>query len=162
MQHERQHAAIGKLSKLKMMNEKDKIDDQFLQALIKSDGIQSPSFNFTAKIMAKIPSREVVVEESSRLIGKNLTLLIFILVGIANAALLYFLWPYLSVWIPENSFLMFMVENIQLAVRSHIMTVIQRSATVSLLLVIILGTITIIGREEILETFHRFTKRTTS
>ena len=145
-----------------MMNEIDKIDDQFLQALIKSDGIKSPSFNFTAKIMEKIPTHEVVVDESSRLIGKNLILLIFILVGIANAVLLYFLWPYFSVWIPENGFILFMLENIQLAVRSHIMTVIQRSATVSLLLVIVLGSITILGREEILETFHRFTKRTVS
>ena len=145
-----------------MMSERDKIDDKFLQALIKSDGIKSPSFNFTAKIMAKIPGKEIVVEESSRLIGRNLTLLIFILIGIVNAVLLYFLWPYLSVWIPENGFLMFMLDNIQLAIRSHVLTVIQKSATISLLLVIILGSITIIGREEILESFHRFTKRTVS
>ncbi len=144
------------------MNEKEKIDDQFLKALIKSDGIKSPSFNFTANIMAKIPGRDVVVKESSRLIGKNLTLLIFLLVGIINIVLIYFIWPYLTVWIPENSFLMFLIDNIQLFVRSYVMTVIQRSATVSLLIVIALGSIIIIGREEILETYHRFTNRTAS
>ncbi len=144
------------------MNQQEKIDDQFLKALIKSDGIKSPSFNFTAKIMAKIPTGEVIVEESSRLIGKNLTLLIFVLVGIANAVLLYFIWPYLSIWIPENGFLMFLIENTQLFVRSYFMTVIQGSATISLLLVIALGSITLIGREEIIETFQRFTKRMAS
>lgn len=144
------------------MNGQDKIDDLFLKALIKSDGIKSPSFNFTAKIMARIPSREIVVEESSRLIGKNLTLLIFILVGIANMVLLYFVWPYLSILIPENSFLMFIIDSMEAFIRSYVMTIIQRSTTISLLLVIGLGSITIIGKEEILETYHRYTGRAAS
>jgi len=144
------------------MSKQDKMDDLFLEALIKSDGIKSPSFNFTAKIMAKIPSREIVVEESSRIIGKNITLLIFIIIGIANMALIYFIWPYLSVWIPENSFLMFIINNIEVFIRSYVMTIIQRSATISLLLVIGLGSITIIGKEEIVETYHRYTGRAAS
>jgi len=144
------------------MTEIEKIDDKFLQALIKTDGIRSPSFNFTNAVMARIPKKEVVVEESTRLIGKNLTLLIFVLIGILNIALIYFLWPYISVWIPENSFVLFIIENIKLFARSYVLTLVQRSATISLLLVITLGSITIIGKEEIQETFSKFTKRTAS
>lgn len=144
------------------MNELDIKDDQFLKALIKSDGIKSPSFNFTAKVMAKIPNRDIVIEESSRLLGRNLTLLIFLLVAIINVILIYLIWPYLSVWIPENSFVMFLLENVKLFVESYITTIIHRSATISLLIIIALGSITIIGREEIIETYHRFTKRAAS
>jgi len=141
------------------MNERDKIDDLFLKALIKNDGIRTPSNNFTANIMAKIPAREVVIQESSRLFGKNLTLFIFLLVGIINVIVLYFIWPYLSVWIPENSFAMFIIENITIFLRSYISNLVNLSATLSLLFVIIIGSITIFGKDEIVSNVQRFSKR---
>ena len=140
------------------MSEKEILDDKFLKALIKSDGIKSPSRDFTKNIMARIPKREVITKESSRIIGKNLTLFIFILIGLLNSIILYFIWPYLSVWIPENSFYLFVFENVKVLIKSHLMTIIHRSTTISLLLIITLGSITIIGKEEIVELFHK-TKR---
>ncbi len=144
------------------MSEKELLDDKFLKALIKSDGIKSPSMGFTAAIMSKIPKREVVTRESSRILGKNLTLLIFIIIAFLNIVIFYFIWPYLSVWIPENSPVFFIIDNLTVVVKSHLMTIIQRSTTISLLIVIALGSITIIGKEEIVELFQRASRKTAS
>lgn len=144
------------------MSEKEILDDKFLKALIISDGIKSPSLDFTANIMARLPKREAIAIESSRIIGKNLTLSIFIIVGLLNSMILYFLWPYLSIWIPENSFILFILENLKILVKSHMMTIIHRSTTISLLLIITLGSITIIGKDEIIDLFHRTNKKAAS
>jgi hypothetical protein len=144
------------------MSEKEILDDRFLKALIKSDGIKSPSRDFTKNIMARIPKREVIAKESSRIIGKNLTLSIFMLIGLLNAIILYFVWPYLSVWIPENSFFLFVLDNIKILIKSHMMTVIHRSTTISLLLIITLGSITIIGKDEIIDLFQKTNRKAAS
>jgi len=144
------------------MSEKEILDDRFLKALIKSDGIKSPSRDFTKNIMARIPKREVIAKESTRIVGKNLTLSIFILIGLLNIIILYFVWPYLSVWIPENSFFLFVLDNLKILVKSHMMTIIHRSTTISLLLTITLGSITIIGKEEIIEMFQKTNRKAAS
>jgi len=145
-----------------MMSEKELLDDKFLKALIKSDGIKSPSMDFTAAIMSKIPKRETIATESSRLMGKNLTLSIFIIIAFLNLVVFYFVWPYLSVWIPENSPIYFIIDNLKLIVKSHLLTIIQRSTTISLLIVIALGSITIIGKEEIIDLFQKGSRKTAS
>ncbi len=144
------------------MSEKEILDDRFLKALIKSDGIKSPSRDFTKNIMARIPKREVIAKESTRIVGKNLTLSIFILIGLLNIIILYFVWPYLSVWIPENSFFLFVLDNLKILIKSHMMTIIHRSTTISLLLTITLGSITIIGKEEIIEMFQKTNRKAAS
>jgi cation transport ATPase len=134
-------------------------DDEFLKSLITSDGLESPSVTFTEKLMAKILQPKTVVQESSRLIGKNFTLIIFLLVGLANILLFYFIWPYLTVWMPENSFFVFAVTNIKIFVQSHLISLMQRSASLSLLIIIGLGTITIFGKDEIFQSFQKITRR---
>lgn len=141
------------------MNQDEHIEDLFLKALIKNDGLKTPSKDFTSRVMAKIPSGKVVVEESSRFIGKNLTLLIFFLIGIINLIIIYFIWPYLSVWLPENSVLAFIVENANGFIRSHITQIANRSATIFLLLIIGIGIIVILGREETMSSLQKITKR---
>ncbi|OYT15442.1 MAG: hypothetical protein B7C24_13075, partial [Bacteroidetes bacterium 4572_77] len=132
-----------------MMNKQDYINDAFFQSLIKKDGLQKPSQDFTSKLMARIPINNAVVAEPVKLVGRNLTLLIFTIVGFINLATIYFIWPYLSVWIPENSLLIFIIDQINILISSHISSMIERSATISLFLVITLGITTLIGVDEI-------------
>jgi len=141
------------------MNDLNNIDDKFLKSLIASDGLESPSATFTENIMARIPEPKAVVQESSRLIGKNFTLIIFFLVGLANILLFYFIWPYLTVWMPENSFFVFAVTNIKIFIQSHMISVMQRSASLTLLIIISLGTITIFGKDELFQSLQKITKR---
>lgn len=143
------------------MSEKDKeaLEDLFLQALIRNDGLKVPSKNFTVSVMAKLPKKQVVVEESSKFIGKNLTLLIFILVAIINAVVLYFLWPYLSLWIPENSFVNIIIDSMSLFIKDYASRIFNQSATVSLLFIIGFGIFIIIGKEEFQKIFNKFSKR---
>lgn len=141
------------------MNQDEHIEDLFLKALIKNDGLKTPSRDFTKNIMAKIPSGKVVVEESSRFVGRNLTMLIFFLVGIINLVIMYFIWPYLSVWLPENSILAFMLENANNFLSQHLSYLFERSATISLLLIIGLGLVIILGRDETMDGLHKLYKK---
>lgn len=143
------------------MSEKDKeqLEDLFLQALIKNDGLKVPSKNFTAAVMSKLPNRQVVVEESSRFVGKNLTLLIFVLVAIINAVVVYFLWPYFSVWIPENSFVNIIIDSMSLFIKDYASRIFNQSATVSLLFIIGFGVFVLIGKEEFQKIISKFSKR---
>lgn len=141
------------------MKENEAIEDLFLQALIRNDGLKTPSRDFTSRVMANIPSGKVVVKESSRFIGKNLTLLIFFLVAIINLIIIYFVWPYLSVWIPENSLLTVVIENTNTFLRHYASQFFNRSATVSLLIIIAFGVFILFGRDEMMNGWNKITKR---
>lgn len=141
------------------MNQDPHIEDLFLKALIKNDGLKTPSRDFTKNIMAKIPTGKVVVEESSRFVGRNLTMFIFFLVGVINLVILYFIWPYLSVWLPENSILAFMLENANNFLSQHISQLFERSATISLLLIIGFGLFILLARDETMDGLHKLYKK---
>lgn len=143
------------------MSEKDKeqLEDLFLQALIKNDGLKVPSRNFTSSVMSKLPKKQVVVEESSKFIGRNLTILIFSLVAIINVVVLYLLWPYLSVWIPENSLITIILDSVTLFIKDYASRIFNQSATVSLLIIIGFGIFILIGREEFQKAISKFSKR---
>lgn len=139
--------------------DKEQIEDLFLKALIKNDGLKVPSRNFTASVISKLPKKQVVVDESSRFVGKNLTLLIFVLVAIINVLVLYFLWPYFSVWIPENSFVNIILDSIGLFVKDYASRIFNQSATLSLLFIIGFGIFVLIGKEEFYKILNKFSKR---
>jgi len=138
---------------------KEELEDLFLQALIRNDGLKVPSKNFTATVMSKLPKKQVVVEESSKFIGKNLTLIIFGLVAVINIAILYFVWPYLSVWIPENSFVNIILDSVSIFIREYASRLFNQSATVSLLFIIGFGIFVLIGKDEFQKIYNKFTKR---
>jgi len=138
---------------------KNELEDLFLQALIRNDGLKVPSRNFTANVMSKLPKKQVVVEESSKFIGKNLTIIIFGLVAIINIIVLYFLWPYLTVWIPENSFVNVILDSIMFFIQEYAIRIFNHSATISLILVIGFGLFVLIGKEEFQKIYHKFMKR---
>lgn len=145
------------------MNEKEKnteqLEDLFLQALIRNDGLKVPSRNFTANVMSKLPKKQVVVEESSKFIGRNLTLLIFILVGIINMLILYFVWPYISVWIPENSLVDIIISSLLIFIKEYAGRIFNQSATISLLFIIGFGIFIIVGKDEFQRGLSKFSKR---
>lgn len=145
------------------MNEKDKeqLEDLFLQALIRNDGLKVPSRNFTAAVMSKLPKKQAVVEESSKFIGRNLTLLIFVLVAILNMVIVYLLWPYFSIWIPENSLVNVILDGISIFIVEYANKLFNQSATVSLLFVIGFGIFFLVGRDEFQKIFNKFSKRFT-
>lgn len=136
------------------MKKQNNIEDSFLQSLIKSDGLSKPSWDFTNKLMARLPIKNVEIEESSSLIGRNITLFIFILIGFINLLTIYLLWPYLSVWLPENSILLFIIDQANTLLHTYVTALFNRSATISLLLVIILGVTTIVGKDVINSWFY--------
>ena len=141
------------------MKEQENISDLFLQALIKNDGLKTPSRDFTSRVMANIPSGKVVVKESSRFIGRNLTLLIFLLIGIINLIVIYFLWPYLSVWIPENSLLTMIIENASTILGYYANRIFNQSVTISLLIIIGIGIFVLVGRDEMMDSWNKISKR---
>lgn len=141
------------------MKENDHIEDLFLQALIRNDGLKTPSRDFTSKVMAKLPSGKVVVKESSRFIGKNLTLLIFLLIAVINLVIIYLIWPYLSVWLPENSLFALVLANANDFIQLYFDKFIDRSATLSLLIIIGFGVFILFGRDEMMSGWNKITKR---
>lgn len=141
------------------MKENEPIEDLFLQALIRNDGLKTPSRDFTKRVMANLPSGKVVVQESSRFIGKNLTLLIFFLIAIINLIIVYLIWPYLSVWLPENSLFAVVIENANTFLRHYVSQFMDRSATVSLLIIIGISIFVLFGRDEMLNGWNKITKR---
>jgi len=141
------------------MKEQENIEDLFLQALIKNDGLKTPSRDFTSRVMANIPSGKVVVKESSRFIGRNLTLLIFLLIGIINLIVIYFLWPYLSVWIPENSLLTMIIDNASAILGYYAHRIFNQSVTISLLIIIGIGIFVLVGRDEMMDSWNKISKR---
>lgn len=138
---------------------KEELEDLFLQALIRNDGLKVPSKNFTASVMSKLPKKQIVVEESSKFIGKNIAIIMFGIVALINVAILYFIWPYLSVWIPENSFVNIIIDSISIFVGEYANRLFNQSATVSILFIIGFGLFILIGKEEFQKILHKFSKR---
>jgi hypothetical protein len=139
--------------------EQQELEDLFLQALIRNDGLKVPSRNFTASVMAKLPKKQLVIEESSKFIGKNLTILIFVMVAIINIVVLYFLWPYFSLLIPENSFVNIIIDSASVFVGEYANKIFNQSATVSLLVIIGFGIFVLLGREESQKLIGKFSKK---
>jgi hypothetical protein len=143
------------------MNEKEKenMDDLFLQALIKNDGLKVPSKSFTKIIMDRLPNKQIVIEESSHFIARNLTLLIFLLIAIINVVIVYFLWPYISIWLPENNFINIILDSISFFARDYISRIIEQSATVSLLFIIGIGGFVLLGGDAVQKFVGKIIKR---
>lgn len=137
----------------------EQVEDLFLKALIKNDGLKVPSKNFTASIMAKLPSPKVVAEESTRFLGRNLTLIIFGIVAVINIIIIYFLWPYFSVWIPENSVIGMVLDNLSALVSGYATRIFHQSITISLLLIIGLGIFVLIGKDSFQHAFQKLSGR---
>ncbi len=137
----------------------DQVEDLFLKALIKNDGLKTPSKDFTALVMSKLPVAEKIVVESSKVIGKNITWLIFGLIALINLLILYFLWPYLSVWIPENSLIAIVLDRANGFVAHYLTSFISRSATLSLLIIIGIGGYFLLENSAIKLGFQKITKR---
>jgi hypothetical protein len=117
----------------------NQVEDLFLKALIKNDGLKTPSKDFTAMVMSRLPKAEKLVVESTKMVGKNITFLIFGLVAIINLIVLFFLWPYLSVWIPDNSLISIILDNANSLITQYALTFFSRSATLGLLIIIATG-----------------------
>ena len=100
-----------------------------------------------------------MVQESSRFIWKNLTIFIFFLIAIINLIIVYLLWPYLSVWLPENSLFAVVVDNANTFIRHYVSQFMDRSATIFLLVIIAISLFVLLGRDEMLNGWNKITKR---
>jgi len=137
----------------------DQVEDLFLKALIKNDGLKTPSRDFTSLVMSRLPVAEKIVVESSKMIGKNITWLIFGLIALVNIIIIYFLWPYLSVWIPENSLIAIVLDKANGFVSHYLTSFISRSATLSLLIIIGTGGYFLLENSAIKLSLQKITKR---
>jgi hypothetical protein len=120
--------------------------DLFLKSLFSENHLMSPSLGFTAGILAKIHQKASIPSESVvSTAGKNITFLIFILIALINLILVNVVWPYVSVWLPEEGILRYLLENLNTLVLDYALGFISSTFTFSLLFIIALASFSLFG-----------------
>jgi len=150
------------------MNTEDKIagyqeveQDNFLKSLFNEDCIMSPSLNFTANIMVKIQAKEsAIITPAINTVGKKVTFLIFGLIALINLTIVFILWPYVSVWLPEEGLFRYLLENLNSVVSDYILRIFMRTVSFSLIFIIILGSFSLLGVDSFLKKRFRILQNT--
>jgi hypothetical protein len=133
------------------------LNDPFLKTLFKEEQLAQPSENFTANIMAKLKQKQqIVIDGSLNAVGKKITYLIFGLIALLNVSLLYLIWPYLSVWLPEEGILSYLLDNLNNVLINYAQHIFSRTFSLSLLFIIVLSSISLFGMDDFLRKyFHK-------
>ena len=135
--------------------------DSFLRSLFNEDSLMSPSMNFTANVMASIQKKESNSSEPSvSAVGKNVTFLIFGLVALINLAVLYVAWPYVSVWLPEEGILRYLLENMNSLFLDYVIRIFSRTFSFSLIFIIALALFSLFGVDDFLRNRLRIFRKT--
>ncbi|MBN2237487.1 MAG: hypothetical protein JW729_07995 [Bacteroidales bacterium] len=130
--------------------------DAFLKSLFNEDYLMSPSLNFTASILEKVQQREGLTETPAvSVVGKNITFLIFGLIALLNLVVLFIVWPYISVWLPEEGILRYLLQNVNTVFANYIYHIFTRTFSFSLLFIIALASFSLFGIDDYLrKRFH--------
>jgi len=135
--------------------------DSFLRSLFNEDSLMSPSMNFTANVMASIQKKEINSSEPSvSAVGKNVTFLIFGLVALINLAVLFVAWPYVSVWLPEEGILRYLLENMNSLFLDYVIRIFSRTFSFSLIFIIALALFSLFGVDDFLRNRLRIFRKT--
>lgn len=125
--------------------------DTFLKSLFNEDYLLSPSLNFTANIMANIQEKEsLAVNPSVSTVGKKVTFLIFGLIALINLAVVFFVWPYVSVWLPEEGIIRYLLDNMNTVFLDYLIRIFSRTFSLSLIFIIALASFSLFGIDDIL------------
>ncbi len=132
------------------------LNDPFLKTLFKEEQLTQPSEKFTANIMAKLKQKQqIVIDSSLNTVGKKVTYLIFGLIALLNLSLIYFIWPYLSVWLPEEGILSYLLDNLNVVFINYAQHIFSRTFSLSLLFIIVLSSISLFGMDDFLRKHFR-------
>jgi hypothetical protein len=151
------------------MNTEDKMEsyqeiekDNFLKSLFNEDCLMSPSLNFTSNLMQKINAKDIAVSSAAtNAVGKKITFLIFGLIALINICLIFFLWPYVSVWLPEEGLFRYFLENLNTIISAYAIRIFLRTASFSLIFIIILASFSLFGIDNILKKRFRILQNST-
>lgn len=124
--------------------------DTFLKSLFNEDYLMAPSLNFTANIMANILQKEGSVVEPVSTVGKKVTFLIFGLIALINLIVVFIIWPYASVWLPEEGIIRYLLENMNTVVLDYIIRIFSRTFSFSLIFIIALALFSLFGIDDYL------------
>ncbi|MCD6091588.1 MAG: hypothetical protein J7J72_08820 [Bacteroidales bacterium] len=135
--------------------------DMFLKSLFNEEYLMAPSMNFTANIMAVIQQKESLTPNPSiSAVGKNVTFLIFGLIALINLVVIYIIWPYVSVWLPEEGLLRYLLENINSVFLDYVIRIFSRTSSFSLIFIIALATFSLFGIDDFLRKNFRVLQKT--
>ena len=125
--------------------------DTFLKSLFNEDYLLSPSLNFTANIMASVQQKEsLVIDPSVSAVGKKVTFLIFGLIALINLTLIFIIWPYISVWLPEEGIVRYLLENMNTVFLDYVIRIFTRTFSFSLIFIIALAAFSLFGVDDFL------------
>lgn len=125
--------------------------DTFLKSLFNEDYLLSPSLNFTANIMASVQQKEsLAIDPSVSAVGKKVTFLIFGLIALINITLVFIIWPYISVWLPEEGIVRYLLENMNTVFLDYVIRIFTRTFSFSLIFIIALASFSLFGVDDFL------------
>lgn len=125
--------------------------DTFLKSLFNEDHLLSPSLNFTANIMANVQQKEsLALDPSVSAVGKKVTFLIFGLIALINLAVVFIIWPYISVWLPEEGIVRYLLENMNTVFLDYVIRIFSRTFSFSLIFIIALAAFSLFGIDDFL------------
>ena len=125
--------------------------DTFLKSLFNENYLLSPSLNFTANIMANVQQKESLASEYSvSTVGKKITFLIFGLIALINLTVVFIIWPYISVWLPEEGIIRYLLENVNTIFLDYVIRIFTRTFSLSLIFIIALASFSLFGIDDIL------------
>jgi polyferredoxin len=119
--------------------------------LFNDNHLMAPSLNFTANVLAAIQKKEsLVLDPNVNAVGKNVTYLIFGLIALINLVVIYIIWPYVSVWLPEEGILRYLLENMNTVFLDYAIRIFSRTASFSLIFIIALALFSLFGIDDFL------------
>ena len=125
--------------------------DTFLKSLFNEDYLMSPSLNFTANIMAVVQQKEsLALDPSVSAVGKKVTFLIFGLIALINITLVFIIWPYISVLLPEEGIIRYLLENMNTVFLDYVFRIFTRTFSLSLIFIIALASFSLFGIDDML------------
>lgn len=126
--------------------------DTFLKSLFNEDFLMSPSMNFTANILAAIQQKEsMALDTSASTVGKKVTFLIFGLIALINLVVVFIVWPYVSVWLPEEGLFRYLLENMNSLFLDYVLRIFTRTFSFSLIFIIALASFSLFGVDDFLK-----------
>lgn len=135
--------------------------DTFLKSLFNEDYLMSPSMNFTANIMAKVQQKEsLALDPGVSTVGKKVTFLIFGLIALINIVVVFFVWPYMAAWLPEEGIIRYLIENVNTVFLDYIIRIFTRTFSFSLIFIIALASFSLFGVDDFLRKRFRVLQNT--
>lgn len=125
--------------------------DHFLKSMFNESYLMSPSLNFTTNLMAVIQKETIGIKAPASSVGKKVTFFIFGLIALINITLIYIIWPYVSVWLPEEGIVRYLLDNMNSVFVDYIIRIFTRTFSFSLIFIIALASFSLFGIDDFIK-----------